>query len=164
MVTGPVKSTSPAHICICFPNLSACCYLQKTALSKKPTGTQLTPLVLMQQIVVDSHFVVLAGPQTVDCSEPLQQYGEPELQTLLAIGFWGVQLEVVEPCLRGNGGIKGLGLRTSRSWSRSGRVSPNGTAKVVARKGESARARAMIEECRRIMAWMVNTGLRRKFV
>lgn len=55
----------------------------------------------MQQIVVDSHFVVLAGPQTVDFPDPLQQYGEPELQTLLAIGFWGVQLEAAGLCLRG---------------------------------------------------------------
>ena len=47
----------------------------------------------MQQIVVDSHVVVLEGPHTVDLPVPLQQYGEPELQTLLAMGFWAEQVE-----------------------------------------------------------------------
>ena len=88
IVTGPVKSISPAHICICIPMKSGS-YPQQHL-----SRDELTPLVLIQQIVVVVHCVVLAGPQTMDFPEPLQQYGDPELQTLLAMGPWVGQFEL----------------------------------------------------------------------
>ena len=66
----------------------------------------LTPLVLMQQIVVDEQDTELAGPQT--CAEPLplQQYGEPEVQRFWAMGFCEGQLAGDPP--GGVGGVGGL--------------------------------------------------------
>jgi hypothetical protein len=50
------------------------------------TDKILTPLVLMQQIVVLVQVVVDAGPQTLEAPDPVQQYGLPELQMLFAMG------------------------------------------------------------------------------
>ena len=91
----------------------------------------LTPLLFMQQIVVEVHLVVLEGPQTIEFPDPLQQYGEPELQTLLAMGFWGEQFEAVGLELRGSHGLRA-------SSSRFGEVS------LVARSKGTAAESAVI--------------------
>ncbi|KAH8657134.1 hypothetical protein BGZ60DRAFT_416883 [Tricladium varicosporioides] len=69
--------------------------------------SQLTPFVLMQQIVVDVHFVVAEGPQTAPAPLPLQQYGDPEVQR-----FW------LTGCVEGQlglcGGRSGLFARGAR--------------------------------------------------
>lgn len=86
-------------------------------------------MVLMQQIVVLAHCVELAGPQTIEVPEPLQQYGDPELQTLLVMGLEDGQFEEE---LRGWELELARGSRTSRL----GDVSAKGMAKVVARREE----------------------------
>jgi hypothetical protein len=98
----------------------------------------------MQHIVVVVHCVVLAGPQIIELPDPLQQYGEPELQTLLEMGFWGEQLEEL---LAGvvvdlRGGQLGMGLRTSRSryGDASTLESSKGIAMIGVKSGVTARS------------------------
>ena len=99
----------------------------------------------MQHSVVLEHWVVLAGPQTIDFPDPLQQYGEPELHTLLEIGFWGEQLEEllagVADDLR-DGQLEG-GLKIS--WSRGGDASmlesSKGMAQIIMKSGVTAKSK-----------------------
>jgi hypothetical protein len=83
IVTGPVKSISPAHICIYVKHnlISFVSYLVLVHKGKP------TPLVLIQQIVVEAQDTEAAGPQTCAAPLPLQQYGEPELHRFWAMGF-----------------------------------------------------------------------------
>jgi hypothetical protein len=103
----------------------------------------LTPLLFMQQIIVEVHLVVLDGPQTIEFPDPLQQYGEPELQTLLAMGFWGEQFEAVGLERRGTHGLRA-------SSSRFGEVllvvMPEGTAAASAVIRNEAATKLTIEQ------------------
>jgi hypothetical protein len=42
----------------------------------------------MQQIAIEVHSTVPAGPHTCEAPVPVQQYGAPEVQRFCAIGCW----------------------------------------------------------------------------
>jgi len=58
-------------------------HLEKSHVSTLPPtfANILTPLVLIQQIVMEEQATLLAGPQTREAPLPEEQYGAPDVQT-----------------------------------------------------------------------------------
>jgi len=113
---------------------------------------QLTPLVLIQQIVVELQDVVLAGPQTCEAPLPLQQYGEPELQRFCAIGFCLAQFG-----LGGEGGAGGPRGSAFGWGSRLSSLGPSAIGELFVFGSAKGMARPVVRHrvtrARRVLLW-----------